>query len=527
MNTYLTKTNRLLTGALFGVAFVMAAAGSVQAVSYTEVALRIEAPDKSILNKTVYVSDAGCTVTDSENEEHTLSGDNALCALKTASDQYGVDFEVQDSAFGLFLNSIDTYVGSNSYWTYYVNDTEAMVGASEYDLASGDQLLFVYGDYGMTTPLRLTVNTTQPTTAQAMTASVKYKSGEQYLPMSGATVYFGKTAVTTDANGKATFTRKKPGQISVYATATGYTKTAEKSVIVHSVKTKPQSVSFEKRTKQSNDGVAYVKKQINAKGIVNDSQAITEWSAMALAVAGQPNAALTAAVKKYEPKASDGTTEIARHILALEAIGENSKNSGKINFVKRLTTTKSGNQYGSATYCNDDIFAGLALLAADVKKTSDDMKDAVNGSIACQNQDGGFSYAVDGESDVDTTAAWIMLASKVRTENSYYKKLLNAKYKKATAFLRAAQNPDGGFGYLSGDTSNTSSTAWATMAISAQGREAGSVMKNNENGFSFLKKTYSKSGAYDYDTIGSDSIESLNTAYAIIAQARKSFPVNQ
>ena len=527
MKTYQTYFSRLFAASLLGIVCFITTASSAHAVNYTEVALRIEAPDKSILNKTVYVSDAGCTVTDSENEEHTLTGDNALCALKTASDQYGVDFEVQDSAFGLFLNSIETYEGTSQYWTYYVNDTEAMVGASDYNLENGDTLLFVYGDYGMTTPLRLTVSNTQPTTAQAMTASVKYKSGDSYLPMAGATVYFGTKAVTTDANGKATFTQKKAGNMKVYATANGYTKTADKTIHVHAVAKKRQSVNFAKRTAQSNDGVAYIKKQIGKNGVVSDSQSITEWSAMALAVAGQPNAALSAAVKKYEPKAADGTTEIARHILALEAIGADSRNTNKVNFVNRLSGTKSNNQFGSSTYCNDDIFAGLALVSADAKKMSDDMKDAVKASLACQNEDGGFGYAIDGESDVDTTAAWIMLASQLHTKNNHYKKLLKTPYAKATAFLRSAQNPDGGFGYAIGETSNTSSTAWATMALSAQGLEAGSVLKNNQSGFTYLKTTYTKNGSYEYDTIGSDSIESLNTAYAIIAQARKSFPVNQ
>lgn len=524
MKHFLTKLSSIVT-----LVVVVAAVNAtpVQAANYTGVTIRIEAPDKSILNKTIYLSDAGCTVTDSANVKHTLSGDNALCALQTASEQYNVDFAVQNSSFGLFLNSIDTYVGDSQYWTYYVNDVEGAVGASEYDLEDGDQLLFVYGDYGMTSPLQLTVNTMQPTTEKEIVATVRYKSGETYLPMSNATVYFGKTAVTTNADGKATFTRNKAGRISVYATATGYTKTPVKKVAVHAVKAKPQAVNFDQRLVQSTNGLAYIKKQMDKKGIVDESQATTEWSAMALATAGESNTALNAAVKKYQPTSAEGTSEIARHILALEAIGENSKNIGKINFIKRLTTTKSNNQYGSSSYCNDDIFAGLALLAADVKKTSDDMKDAVNGSLPCQNADGGFSYAVTGDSDVDTTAAWIMLASKVRTENAYYKKLLNTKYTKAVAFLRSAQNPDGGFGYEAGQDSNSSSTAWAMMALSAQGREAGSVMKNNENGFSYLKKTYAKDGSYAYDTIGSDSVESLNSAYAIIAQNRKAFPVNQ
>lgn len=524
MKHFLVKASAIITV----VAFMAAAnASAVQAANYTGVTIRIEAPDKSILNKTIYLSDAGCTVTDSANVKHVLSGDNALCALQTASEQYNIDFAVQNSSFGLFLNSIDTYVGDSQYWTYYVNDVEGAVGASEYDLEDGDQLLFVYGDYGMTSPLQLTVNTMQPTTEKEIVATVRYKSGETYLPMSNATVFFGKTAVTTNTEGKATFTRNNAGRISVYATATGYTKTPVKKLTVHAVKAKRQAVNFDQRLAQSKNGLAYIKKQMNKKGIVDDSQATTEWSAMALATAGESNAALNAAVKKYQPTSAEGTSEIARHILALEAIGENSKNTGKINFVNRLTGTKSNNQYGSAAYCNDDIFAGLALLAADVKKTSDDMKDAVNGSLPCQNADGGLSYAVTGDSDVDTTAAWIMLASKLRTENSYYKELLNTKYTKAVAFLRTAQNPDGGFGYEPGQDSNSSSTAWAMMAFSAQGREAGSVMKNNENGFSYLKKTYGKDGSYAYDTIGSDSVESLNSAYAIIAQNRKAFPVNQ
>ncbi len=519
--TYLTTTAMLVITA------VMCVAAPAQAANYTTVPVRVEAPDKTIMDTTVYVSDAGCIVTDSDGVDHALTGDNALCALKTLSLNEGMKFVVKDSAYGLYLDSIETYQGSSQYWTYYVNDVEGAVGLADYDLQENDQLLFVYGDYGATAPLRVRVSATQQLTKKAIEATVEYKSGSTYVPMENAVVHFGKTAVTTNAKGKAVFTPTKAGTVSVYATAVGYTKTPVKKVVVHTAVKKRQSVNFEQRQKQSRDGVAYIKKQMNAQGIVNNSQSETEWSAMALATIGQKNDTLIKAVRAYKPKTSDGTSEIARHILALEAIGDNSKKSGSINFIDRLVATKKNNQYGESQYCNDDIFAGLALLSADVKATDDDVKDAVNASLACQNADGGFGYAVDSDSEVDTTASWIMLAAQVRTENKYYKTLINEKYKKATRFLRSAQNLDGGFGYELGAVSNTSSTAWATMAFSAQGLEAGSVMKNSQSGFTYLKKTYSKSGAYTYDVTRSNSVESLNTAYAIIAQARKAFPVNQ
>ena len=141
--TYLTIT------ALLAISSLVFVATPAQAANYTTVPIRVEAPDKTIIDTTVYVSDAGSTVKDSDGVDHVLTGDNAFCALQTLSLNEGTKFVAKDSAYGLYLDSIEAYEGSSQYWTYYVNDVEGAVGLADYDLQENDQLLFVYGDYGL------------------------------------------------------------------------------------------------------------------------------------------------------------------------------------------------------------------------------------------------------------------------------------------------------------------------------------------------------------------------------------------
>ncbi|MBI2410811.1 MAG: DUF4430 domain-containing protein [Candidatus Kerfeldbacteria bacterium] len=505
------------------------------AATYAGVTVRIETPTETVANTTVYVSSDGCTVTDSTGTDHTVTGVTAVCALNLAAAQIGFTYELVDSSYGLYLNSISEYMGDYStFWLYYVNYESAMLGIADQPVADGDELLFTYGD-GSTAPLRLTLNRNHRSTGRPVAAFVDsyiydYTSSTgSYIPTVGATVYFGDTAVTTDAFGQAFFTPSDAGTFTVYATSGEATKTTAEVLYVYTQAETRKRLSHAQRFHATEQGVQYLRGAVNEDGLINDI-GTTEWSAMALAAAHQQDDRVVAAVKAYHPTVADGAGELTRHILALEAIGSDARNADGVDYVQRLKNTKTNNQFGTEGYCNDDIFAALALFAADEPLNSTDVHDAVAYSLNCVNDDGGVSFAVGGDADIDMSAAWLSMAARFMGERKTAKLGIDLKpyRKQVVQFLRHTQQPDGGWGYTVDSRSNASTTAWVIMALRARKHEPRAMTTNNHDGFTFLGTVQRHiAGAFRYDTAGSQSIEALNTAYAIMALEERPFPVNK
>src|SRR3972149_11826914 len=98
---------------------------------------------------TVSVTDT-CTVTDTDGESHSFSGQFlGICALAAAKDQGAVlSYTLQNFSFGLFLQSLNgTTPGETQFWSISQNGAEALVGLSDMTLASGDLLSFQLTDW--------------------------------------------------------------------------------------------------------------------------------------------------------------------------------------------------------------------------------------------------------------------------------------------------------------------------------------------------------------------------------------------
>ncbi len=529
------KKKHVIGGVGLCLAFgLMLGAVPAGATTYTAVDVRILATGSTEHESTVYVSSDGCTVQDSTGTEHVITGDAALCALNQVAQQTQQELELMYyDGFGLLLNAYAGHTADMSnYWLYYVNYQSPAVGLAEYDLEDGDELLLTYGGFEL--PLRLALDKTHRRTNGSITATVDYymtdwMTGEgSYMPMQGATVYVGDQMVTTDELGQAQLLLDTAGTYTVYADAEGFVPTVQQTVYAYRQHQTLQHVGKKKRKKLVNQGTEYLLSFMDDYGLVEGSQSLTEWSAMAFAAAKKKNKKLFNAVRSYTPTAESGTTELARHIMALEAIGEDARDHQGVNYVKRLKNTMENDQFGSELYCNDDIFAVLALVAADEPLSSSAVQQSVTYSLECQNQDGGVSYAVDGASDMDTTAAWLQMAAQLKGKKKQHGIALKAPRFAAVQYIRVNQNPDGGWGYVEGAASNTSTTAWVLQALRARGHQAKAMTTNNRNGFHFLQSAQrTASGAFQYDVQNTNSVETLNTAYSILALKAHPFPVNK
>lgn len=480
------------------------------ATDYIQTNVRIETADDTVYAGDVYIPDSGCTVTDSDGVEHDMDGAMAVCALNEAATLGGFDYVLQDSSFGLYLTTVaDQAANDVDYWSFFVNYTAASVGLADYELANGDEMILSLGGYP-NTALELRLPVQEILSGDKLVVRVK-SAGE---PLAGATVYFNHHTEMTDHLGKASFRPRHTTSLDVYAEADGYTRSTTATVRVLDRQSKNQPVSADTTAAMIASAAEYLNSAVADDGLLSDSQSVTDWAAIALAAAGQDATALQATVVSYEPtvQADYATGEIARHILALEALGLDARDSAGVDYVTRLLNTKTAGQFGDAAFVNDDIFAGLALLAAGTAATDSNVQLALQAAKTGINADGGVSYAVaETDSDVDTTAYFVQfLKAASQTGRTY---------QAAVRYLNDQQNLDGGWGYSNHGLSNTSSTAVALQAL------PNLVRTNHRSGYNFLVSRQKPNGRFSYDAAGSYSYETLNSAYAILALAHQALPV--
>lgn len=505
-----------------------------QASSGATVDLRVQTSTETIFNAPVYVSGDGCTVTDRSGTTHAIAGVQAICALVEAGAmgafEYAVDYY---DGLGLFLASINEYAAPADYsefWSFFVNYESASVGLADYTVTEGDAILLAFGPYTMDA-LRLRIADNEILAGDAVVVRVQRladATSQHFESVAGATVIFNDTVnVLTDAYGKAHYQpNQKSDTVTLYAMNTGAVRSMTQTMTVVDRNDAVKSVSQDVQAVMAADGVASLRAKMDDNGMILASQSLTEWAAMALAAHGESSDRLADAVLDYVPTVADGTNELARHILALAALGYNPQNVNGVDYIDRLKKTRSGKQFGSAAFVNDDIFAGLALLAAGEDGDSQSVRLAVRAAKQGIKADGGVSFAIASPtSDVDTTAFFIQFISAAQQAGSSIP--ITAAQKTATHYLVQQQNLDGGFGYADLSTSNAASSAVALQAMHSVDRSPQAIMRNKRTAHNYLAAVQQPSGQFAYSTDMSSSYDALNTAYAIIGLSQSALPVKQ
>ncbi len=116
-------------------------------------------------------------------------------------------------------------------------------------------------------------------------------------------------------------------------------------------------------------------------------KSINDWSAMALAAAGE-----TVAATPLQTFSGTVATDYAKRILAVAAVAENPNTFAGLDLVTGLKNKYQNNQIGDETLLNDDFWGILALRSAGLETSEAVIVGAKNYILANQNSDGGFSY---------------------------------------------------------------------------------------------------------------------------------------
>lgn len=203
---------------------------------------------------------------------------------------------------------------------------------------------------------------------------------------------------------------------------------------------------------------------------VQSSQLFTAWALIGIEATGTNPATFT----------RDGhtpVTYIESHLGQLQGPGDVERTILALAAAHAPLHNLPGELDGVPKQVNLEAFAILALNAAG------DPVPSPAWLAAQQNPDGGFGYATRGDaSDVDDTAAAVEALVAAGAPKP--------TIAKAIAYIRRAQNRDGGFPEEPGGPSDAQSTAWAAQALIAAHQPTA--------GLAYLARLTTPSGAVDY-----------------------------
>ena len=155
--------------------------------------------------------------------EGKVPGPSALDIITNASLMCGFTYHIKDTSFGPYLDQInsDTAAGLKG-WLYFVNNISPNIGAASYMLQPSDTVLWYFGDFDWL-PTRLVMDNSKIGGGASAVATVEEFKNQAFAPLPGATIHFGATSATTDANGKATISAN-PGFYQISAEKNGYVR---------------------------------------------------------------------------------------------------------------------------------------------------------------------------------------------------------------------------------------------------------------------------------------------------------------
>ncbi|HEX2234276.1 MAG TPA: prenyltransferase/squalene oxidase repeat-containing protein, partial [Thermoleophilaceae bacterium] len=243
----------------------------------------------------------------------------------------------------------------------------------------------------------------------------------------------------------------------------------------------------------------------------------TGWAGLGLAAAGR-NArdvrrrggrSVTSFVTRKAGSLRD-IGEVERTVMLLASAGLSPRRFAGRDLVGLIKARRRGD--GSiAGYVSYTAFGIMALRAVGERPPG--------GSVAylrrAQNGDGGFGVAASSASDTDMTGMVMQaLAAAGR--------LGGGVESRAVAYLRQSQNGDGGFGAFQGRSSNAQSTAYAVQGLVAAGSAARAVAR----GLRYLRGLQARDGSVRYSRASAQTPVWV-TSQALLALTRKPFPLRR
>ncbi len=250
------------------------------------------------------------------------------------------------------------------------------------------------------------------------------------------------------------------------------------------------------------------------------SPAITGWAALGLEAAGKnPLDTRTGGHSaigflRATAKGLRSTGDLERTILALAGAGVSPRRFGGRDLVGELRRRRSP----SGSFENEvnlTAFGILALRAGGLPGSA--TRRSAAWLREAQNRDGGWGFEGGAGSDPDSTGAALqgLVAASGRGRPT----------RRGASYLRRVQRRDGGYALAGANASNSQSTAWAVQGLVAAGANPAAVRTAGRSPLDYLARRQAGDGHYRYSS-ASDQTPVWVTGQALVAVEREAFPLS-
>ncbi len=200
--------------------------------------------------------------------------------------------------------------------------------------------------------------------------------------------------------------------------------------------------------------------------------------------------------------------DLARTILALEGAGVDPRHFGGADLIAKLLARRRGD--GSYQgWPSSTAYAVIALRAAGVA----DVSKSLAWLRRAQNEDGGWGDTANTPSDPDTTGA-VLGAIDPSSKAS----------DRGVAYLTKTEQKGGGWRLGGNGALNTQSTSWAVQGLLAAGADPTRLRRGGANPYDYLAANQEAAGAYRYSK-SSDQTPIWVTGQDLVAASEAHLPL--
>ncbi|MBI3291126.1 DUF4430 domain-containing protein [Candidatus Falkowbacteria bacterium] len=180
-----------------------------------------------------------------------VTGPTALDLIKNGADVCGYAYNVTQESYGLYLRGINDEAAEGlAGWLYFVNSISPLVGAGDYVLAEGDEVLFYYGQWGFR-PTRISADQTEIDPGQTINLTAEYFNGAQWLILPSANFKVNADNRAAGAGGQLALTIAENGIYEVYVQMPEFVRSEKIRITVGD--TVSQNVSLRVEINQGGD----------------------------------------------------------------------------------------------------------------------------------------------------------------------------------------------------------------------------------------------------------------------------------
>lgn len=495
-------------------------------VNAAEVNLTIRDGETIVYSGVVTLQNAGpIDLNDSNGNPHSLNSDSVLSVLNDA-DILSSDFSISDlqyyDSFGSFyLRCIAHAIGSKcDDWQYVVNDTYSSMGMDQNILSGGENVYVYFGPQNKVLLSSAQINTTESVTVTAQRYDYQ---NNLWVIRTGVTAGltqpdpnnpWSPTEIQTgslDSNGEFVFSSIPLGNYNIGIREDFYFPTSALIVVPPPPEVSGggswggvgAAVIIPKATFDLNKALGFLISQQKADGSYGE-EIYTDWAAFAIA-SYEKQEIKSKIIDYLNSSTTTGAllTDLERRAMTLMSLGINPYN--KENYIKKITSSFDGKQFGDEEEYNDDIFALVVLQNAGFSIDEKIIQDTVQFILSKQNENGSWSNSVD------MTGAGIVALSFAKQDEKVKNSLL-----KAREFLKQNQKDDGGWG-------NVSSSSWAMEGVLALGEKFENWTKNSNSPIDYLVKNQDTDGGIKNENIKNKIWE---TSYVVSVLSGKTWVQN-